>query len=102
MSTEPSITEVVSSTESLFLGGSVMVAAFAFFRWFLTLAGGRQDKRIAQLERERSEDRKMLMAVTQALFEVMNAVEHHDPNNPALEHARSVLKKVFPADSAKE
>ena len=99
MATDPiPIESIAAHTESLFIGGGLIAAAFGFFRWMLTLAGGRQDKRIAQLERERSADRKLLMAITQALYEVMNVVERHEPDAPALEHARSMLKKAFPAD----
>jgi hypothetical protein len=78
---------------------AISVTALGFMRWLLGLAGARQDKRIAQLEHERSDDRKLIMAITQALFEVMNVVERHEPDAPALERARSVLKKAFPADA---
>lgn len=97
---EPSLSTLGMDNHG-FIGGLIatLVAASAFFRWLLGLAGARQDKRIAQLEHERTDDRRLIMAITQALFEVMNVVERHEPDAPALMRARSVLKKAFPADA---
>lgn len=101
MSTGPDLGHIPALAPHELAGGfvAVLVAMLAFFRWMLTLAGGRQDKRIAKLEAEAAQNANRLMAITQALFEVMAVLERHEPHAPALNHARAVLTKSFPADA---
>ncbi|WP_338643361.1 hypothetical protein [Novosphingobium olei] len=75
-------------------------AIWMFLRWLLTLAGGRQDARIAKLEREVEALTSRLMIVAQAAMELAADVEKLDPNSASLKRARSALKKAFPVPSA--
>lgn len=68
----------------------------AFFRWILTLAGGRQDGRIAELEAVQQDINSKLMALGQGMHELMAAVYHLDPSHVSLERARNTLAEVFP------
>lgn len=99
MANEPNLGASMPDLLNIGGWGGLTIAALAFVRWLLDLAIGTTRSKLDQLERERIEDRKLLMAITQALFEVMNVVERHEPDAPALEHARAVLKKAFPADA---
>jgi hypothetical protein len=88
-----------------FIGG-IAIAVIGLFRWMMGMAIGTTRAKIEQLELERvedrrlrDEDRKLLMAIAQALYDVMGALEHHDAAAPALERARTVLTKAFPVNA---
>lgn len=80
-------------------GAGALGAGWMFLRWLLTLAGGRQDARIAKLEREVEALTSRLMIVAQAAMELAADVERLDPESPSLKRARSALKKAFPVPS---
>ncbi len=77
-------------------GAGALGAGWMFLRWLLTLAGGRQDARIAKLEREVQGLTSRLMAVAQVTMELAADVERFDPESASLKRARSALKKAFP------
>jgi hypothetical protein len=99
MASETGLGDITVHGETLLLGGGTIAALLAFFRWMLTLAGGRQDKRIAALEAEREQERNRTMALAQALMTLVAVVERSNPDEAALHAAKLVLKKAFPADA---
>lgn len=82
---------------------ALALGAFAFLRWLLGLAGARQDKRIAELEK-RDADRALeyrrlndkLTAVALLASELASVVEQIDPNATVLLRARKLLDAAFP------
>lgn len=100
MSDESNISQLALGSHQV-MGGivAVIVAAFAFFRWLLGLAGARQDKRIALLEARVGQADNRSMALAQVIMALIPIVESSHPEHPALTDAKSVLKKAFPADA---
>lgn len=88
--------EEVSSVAS---GVGVVAAIGVFLRWLLTLAGARQDARIAKLEREVKGLTSRLMLVAQAAMELSADMERLDPSSLTLKRARVALKKAFPVEN---
>lgn len=78
---------------------AVLVAAFAFMRWLLGLAGARQDERIKTLEKRVTQADNRAMAIAQVVMAMIPVVEASHPDHPALHQAREVLCKAFPADA---
>lgn len=78
---------------------AAFVAALAFLRWLLGLAGARQDERIKMLERRVTQSDNRSMALAQAVMALIPIVEANHPEHAALHQAREVLRKAFPADA---
>lgn len=101
MATEAFTLEHATTGIASYIGGSaVLGAVLVFLRWLLTLAGGRQDARIAKLEHEMEQLRNRLMLVGQVTNELIADVERLDPGSPSLKRARAALKAAFPIERA--
>ncbi|MBY0394780.1 MAG: hypothetical protein K2Q27_16130 [Novosphingobium sp.] len=100
MATENPLGHLVALESHEIVGSfvAVLVAAFAFFRWLLGLAGARQDKRIRDLEARVTQADNRAMAIAQVVMALIPIVEGSHPDHPALHDAKTVLKRAFPAD----
>lgn len=112
---ETNIGDLAAHSEGLLLGGGVIAAVLAFLQFFLKLAGGRQDARIAKLEAVQEQHLIDIRAAHEAhgaeikamhaecRAELERAQELHNAKTTALAHALIEVMGVLerpPTDDA--
>lgn len=92
-----SLDNAASDVGQMVGGAGLVGAAWMFLRWLLTLAGGRQDARIAKLESDLKENSTKVVMLGEALALLL--AEHRmkvTGSSDAILRAERVLKKAFP------